>query len=106
LRRRQGPRRQLRGYLMVGLPADEDVARYRADGAVCLRGAFPLDWIERLREAIDADMASPGPMVRRNTPDGAPGLFFVDFQLWQRHAGAREFVYRSPAREIAARLMD
>jgi hypothetical protein len=44
-------------------------------------------------------------MVRLNTPQGAPGLFFVDFQLWQRHAAARDFVYRSPAGEIAARLM-
>jgi ectoine hydroxylase-related dioxygenase (phytanoyl-CoA dioxygenase family) len=90
---------------MKRLPTDDEVARYRADGAICLRGAFGLDWIERLREAVDADMASPGPMVRLNTPQGAPGLFFVDFQLWQRHAGARDFVYRSPAREIAARLM-
>ena len=90
---------------MTRLPTDEEVARYRADGAICLRGAFTSDWIERLREAIDADMASPGPMVRLNTPQGAPGLFFVDFQLWQRHAAARDFVYRSPAGEIAARLM-
>jgi hypothetical protein len=90
---------------MTRLPTDEEVARYRADGAICLRGAFPLDWIDRLREAVDADMASPGPLVRLNTPQGAPGLFFVDFQLWQRHVGARDFVYRSPAREIAARLM-
>ena len=74
---------------MVALPSDEEVARYHADGAICLRGAFPLDWIERLREAVDADMAAPGPMVRLNTPAGAPGLFFVDFQLWQRHAAAR-----------------
>ena len=72
--------------MMTGLPSDEEVARYRADGAICLRGAFSLDWIERLREAVDADMASPGPMVRLNTPQGAPGLFFVDFQLWQRMA--------------------
>ena len=90
---------------MTGLPTEAEVARYRADGALCLRGAIPLDWIERLREAVDADMAAPGPMVRLNTPKGAPGLFFVDFQLWQRHDAARDFVHRSPAKEIAARLM-
>ena len=93
------------GLPMTGLPTDEEVARYRADGALCLRGAFDRDWIERLREAVDADMAAPGPMVRRNTPAGAPGLFFVDFQLWQRHPAARDFVYQSPARLIAQRLM-
>ena len=73
--------------------------------AVCLRNAIPMEWIERMRAAVDDDMASPGPMVRINTPQGAPGLFFVDFQLWQRHPAARAFVYESPAREIVARLM-
>lgn len=87
------------------LPSDQEVARYRADGAICLRGAFPMDWIERLRAAVDADMVSPGPMVRINTPKGAPGLFFVDFQLWQRHDAARDFVHDSPAKHIAQRLM-
>ncbi|MCW5745902.1 MAG: phytanoyl-CoA dioxygenase family protein [Alphaproteobacteria bacterium] len=85
--------------------SDADVARYRDDGAICIRGAFALDWIERLRAAVDADMATPGPMVRINTPAGNPGLFFVDFQLWQRHAACRDFVFESPAADIAARLM-
>jgi ectoine hydroxylase-related dioxygenase (phytanoyl-CoA dioxygenase family) len=87
------------------MPTDVEIARYREDGAVCLRGAIPMEWIERMRAAVDDDMASPGPMVRINTPQGAPGLFFVDFQLWQRHPAARAFVYESPAREIVARLM-
>ena len=89
----------------MSLPTDAEIAQYRSDGAICLRGAFSPDWIERLRAAVDADMATPGPMVRINTPKDAPGLFFVDFQLWQRHPDARAFVYESPAREIAARLM-
>ncbi len=84
---------------------DADVVRFREDGAVCLRGVFGMDWIERLRRAVDADMATPGPMVRINTAQGSPGLFFVDFQLWQRHADCRAFVFDSPAAALAARLM-
>ena len=90
---------------MGPLPSDAEVAAYRADGAICLRGAFSLDWIERLRDAVDADMREPGPMVRINTPKGAPGFFFVDFQLWQRHAAVRDFVFHSPAARLAQRLM-
>ncbi len=85
--------------------SDADVARYRRDGAVCLRGVFPMEWIDRLRAAVDADMATPGPMVRINTPEGNPGLFFVDFQLWQRHEACRAFAFESPAPALAARLM-
>ena len=47
--------------------SDADVRRYEEDGAVCLRGAIPGDWIERLRAAIDADIANPGPMKRINS---------------------------------------
>ena len=88
------------------MPTAAEIARYREDGAVCLRSAIPMEWIERMRAAVDEDMKSPGPMVRINTPKGSPGLFFVDFQLWQRHADARAFVYESPAREIAANVAE
>ena len=79
------------------MPTDAEIARYREDGAVCLRNAIPLEWIERMRAAVDDDMANPGPMVRINTPQGAPGLFFVDFQLWQRHPAARAAAQRTHA---------
>lgn len=82
-----------------------DIEAYRRDGAVCLRGVVGADWIERLRAAVDADMAAPGPMARENTPPGGGGRFFVDFQLWRRHADVRAFVFESPAAEIAAALM-
>jgi ectoine hydroxylase-related dioxygenase (phytanoyl-CoA dioxygenase family) len=85
---------------------EADVQRYREDGAVCLRGAIPTDWIERLSDAVDADIANPGPMKRLNTAAGRPGLSFLDFQLWQRHEGCHRFVFESPAAEIAAQLMD
>jgi ectoine hydroxylase-related dioxygenase (phytanoyl-CoA dioxygenase family) len=85
--------------------SSEALSRYREDGAICLRGVFAPAWIEALGAAIDADMASPGPMVRINTPQGAPGLFFVDFNLWQRHEACRRFVFDSPAAAIAAELM-
>ncbi|MEQ9643776.1 MAG: phytanoyl-CoA dioxygenase family protein [Alphaproteobacteria bacterium] len=84
---------------------DDTVAAFRRDGAVCLRGVFGLDWIEALRQAVDANRAAPGPMARYNTPAGQPGEFFVDFQLWQRHDACRRFVTDSPAAEIAARML-
>ena len=85
--------------------SDAEIARYGEDGAVCLRGAVAADWMARLRMAIDANIAEPGPMRRENTPAGKPGLAFLDFQLWQRHAACRAFVLESPAASIAARLM-
>jgi ectoine hydroxylase-related dioxygenase (phytanoyl-CoA dioxygenase family) len=85
--------------------ADTEVEAFARDGAVCLRGLFDAEWIELLRDAVEKDKAEPGPMVRRNTPEGRPGEFFVDFQLWQRWDEARRFVFDSPAPAIAARML-
>lgn len=85
--------------------SDADVAAFRRDGAVCLRGLFDADWIAALADAVERDKASPGPMVRHNTPEGSPGEFFVDFQLWRRFDACRRFVFESPAAQIAARML-
>lgn len=85
--------------------ADEDVAAYRQDGVVCLRRAFDAEWIALLAAGVEKDKAAPGPMARHNTPEGAPGEFFVDFCMWLRFDEFRRFVFDSPAAEIMARLM-
>ncbi|MDP6873642.1 MAG: phytanoyl-CoA dioxygenase family protein [Alphaproteobacteria bacterium] len=84
---------------------DDEVAAYERDGAVLLRGLFDLEWIELLREAVEADKKTPGRMVRHNTPPGGSGEFFVDFQLWQRWEGAKRFALEGPGGAIAARMM-
>jgi ectoine hydroxylase-related dioxygenase (phytanoyl-CoA dioxygenase family) len=85
--------------------SDEIVRQYQVDGAVCLRQVLSADWLAAIAQAVDDDMKTPGPLVRINTPQGAPGLFFVDFQLWQRHEACRRFVFDSPMATIAAQLM-
>lgn len=82
-----------------------EIEAFRRDGAVCLRQVFASEWIALLARAVERDKRAPGPMVRRNTPAGAPGEFFVDFQLWRRWPEARAFVEASPAAEIAARML-
>jgi hypothetical protein len=81
------------------------VKQYQEDGAICLRQVIEPTWLEAIAAAIDEDMQNPGPLARVNTPQGAPGLFFVDFQLWQRHDACRGFVFNSPMASIAAQLM-
>ena len=85
--------------------SDDDVAAFQRDGAVCLRRVFDLDWLALIAEDVERDKREPGPMVRRNTPAGNPGEFFVDFQLWTRWEGCRRFVMESPAAGVAARML-
>ncbi len=84
---------------------DAEVDAYDRDGAVLLKGLVGLEWVELLRQAVEADKATPGPMARYNTPPGGAGEFFVDFQLWRRWEQSRSFAIDGPGGAIAARMM-
>ena len=74
-------------------------------GAVCLRGLFARDWLEKLADGVKKNFAAPGQYQRVYTPPGKPGGFYDDYCNWQHIDEYRDFVLHSPAAEIAARLM-
>ncbi|HZF33178.1 MAG TPA: phytanoyl-CoA dioxygenase family protein, partial [Candidatus Angelobacter sp.] len=84
--------------------ADSDVAAFRADGAVVLRGFF-ADWVETLRAGVARNIASPSSDAR--VYDGSPGKgrHFGDYCNWDQFPEFRRFIFQSPAARIAARLM-
>jgi len=84
---------------------DEDVATYDRDGVVCLRGLFDEAWIARLREAVERNLANPGPLAQSFTKPGEPGRFHGDKYMWTFDPDFRAFVFDSPAAVVAARLM-
>lgn len=81
------------------------IEEYEQNGAVCLRGLFKQDWVERLAAGLEKNFADPGPDNTVYTKEGQPGGFYDDYCNWQRVDEYREFVMKSPAAEIAARLM-
>jgi ectoine hydroxylase-related dioxygenase (phytanoyl-CoA dioxygenase family) len=83
-------------------PSEDEIAAYRRDGAVCLRGLF-RDWVAALREGVARNIADPGPVATEHRVDD--GRFFEDYCNWQRIPEYRDFVLDSPAAEAAARLM-
>jgi ectoine hydroxylase-related dioxygenase (phytanoyl-CoA dioxygenase family) len=83
---------------------DDEIRRYDADGIVCLRGMFDADWLARLAELVEEDLAAPGPLTMELERSAAAGRFFFDTFMWTRMEGFREFVFCSPAAEIAARI--
>lgn len=87
------------------LPSDGEVAAYRADGAVALRGCFDRHWIELLREGVERNLADPGPWACDYTPPEGPGGFRDDYCNWERIDQYRAFVEGSPAAAIVGTLM-
>lgn len=85
--------------------ADGQISAYAEDGAIVLRGAF-TDWVETLRAGVERNIREPGPYGTENVRAGdGGGSFFDDYCNWQRIPEFRAFVERSPAAEIAGRLM-
>ena len=82
-----------------------DRAAYEADGVVCLRGMFDRDWVERMYAAVDRAMATPGDRTREHTKAGAPGRFYARTFMWRWDRDFRDFIFESPAAEIAGCLM-
>jgi len=86
------------------LITDADIATYRADGVVLVRGLF-AGQVELLREGVAQNMAEPGPYASENKRDGESGRFFDDYCNWDRIPAFEAAIKASPAAEVAADLM-
>jgi ectoine hydroxylase-related dioxygenase (phytanoyl-CoA dioxygenase family) len=84
----------------------EDIATFRRDGVVCLRGAF-ADWVEPLRAGLERNLANPQSFAFpvESTRKGEPGRFFDSYCNWQRISEYSEYVERSCAASIAGQFM-
>ncbi len=85
-------------------PADIDA--YRRDGAVCLRGVVGNEWIDRLREGVEQNIAAPGRYAQHYTDPGRSGAYFGDYCNWRRIPAFGGFALESGIAALAARLMD
>ena len=85
--------------------SDALVDEFEHQGAVCLRGLFAQNWLEKLADGVDKNFANPGPDHTVYTKPGEPGGFYDDYCNWQHIDEYRDFILNSPAAEIAARLM-
>ena len=81
------------------------VEQFHNTGVTVLRGFFS-DWVEVLRAGIAVNMDEPNPNARIYRGEEGGGRFFVDYCSWQRIPEYRDFIFNSPAAEIAAELME
>ena len=68
---------------------------YEDDGALVLRGVIDPAWLPRLAEAIERDIASPGPNYHGYAADNGTGRFHDNLRLWQSDDCFREFCLKS-----------
>ena len=79
---------------------------FQQQGVVCLRGVFG-EWIERLTKGIAKNHANPSKFSEwLTTEESAKSFYFNDFLNWRKIPEFEEFVYESPAGEVAGKLME
>ena len=78
---------------------------FRADGVVVLREILDEAWLSRLAEAIEENIANPGPYGKNHTEEGCPGAYFGDYVNWRRFAAFKDVCDQGPLGRIAGELM-
>lgn len=84
---------------------EQDILRYEQDGAICLRGMFDQDWVERMRQAIERNLTNTGSLAIEYAAGKSPGRFLGDMFMWTRDDDFRDYVFESPAACIARKIM-
>ncbi len=84
--------------------SDLDINTFASDGVLCLRQLFDADWVAYLREAVEADLTSPG-TLHNDIARAGTGCFPSDTFVWANISAFRKFMTDSPAPQAAAAIM-
>lgn len=77
---------------------------FERDGVVCLRSVISDSWRGVVAEAIEQDIADPGPFFHGyDVGDGK--TFHGNLRTWERHEGFRRYCMESPLPRLAQQLM-
>lgn len=82
-----------------------DIAAYRRDGAVVIRGVLSADELKLLETGLEEIRAQPGPMFSRVEASDGRGETVVDQLPCLRSPSLRRLIEQGPAAELAARMM-
>ena len=91
---------------MGGPAVDKATAKqFARDGVTCVRGVLTASEVATATRAIDAVLASPGPLAQVASGADDPGSFTEDFCRWQEIPEIEHLALRSRVPALAAALM-
>jgi ectoine hydroxylase-related dioxygenase (phytanoyl-CoA dioxygenase family) len=74
---------------------------YQDDGVIVLRGVIDTTWQERLAEAIEKDIADPGPYYHGYETSDNVGKFHGNLRIWQNDPCFRDYCLSSVLPDLA-----
>ena len=85
--------------------SDAEVDRFHDQGVILLPQLFDRDWIELLRDGLEHNRAHPTHRARVWDRDAEGRTMFWDSQAWMDNDAYQQFVFESPAADIAGRVL-
>ena len=82
----------------------DEIRQWREDGIVCLRGVFDQGWMDVLETGFENACRNPSALAKDYAKDGK-GSFLTDHGMYRRVEELHNFIFESPAAELAAGLM-
>ncbi len=83
----------------------DEINTYHRDGVVLLKAIFDSDWINLLKQGLTKNGANPTHRARTWDRDAEGRTMFWDSQAWQQIDEYQQFIYESPAAELAGKVL-
>lgn len=83
---------------------DAVIETFRRDGVAVVRGVLDEAWLTRLADAVEGNLAAPGPYGKNHADDGG-GAYFGDYVNWRRFPAFLEVASKGPLGALAGALM-
>ncbi|MEM7281560.1 MAG: phytanoyl-CoA dioxygenase family protein [Pseudomonadota bacterium] len=84
----------------------EEVQTYQTDGVAWIPHALDHDWVDRLCDVAETQMADPSQWANDTNPGASRNRMFSDRYLWRSNTTIYEFIRDSGFAGLAAQAMD
>ncbi len=84
---------------------NDEIDTYQRDGVVLLKSLFDSQWIDLLNQGLIKNGENPTHRARTWARDAQGRTMFWDSQAWQGIDEYQQFIFKSPAAEIAGKLL-
>ena len=84
---------------------NEEVEIFHRDGVILLKAMFDDEWIELLKTGLNQNCQNPTHRARTWDRDAEGHTMFWDSQAWQGIEEYQEFIFNSPAAQLAGQLL-
>ena len=91
-------------YAPIRAITQDEINTFDVDGVVCLRQFFDTNTVELLQEIAEENILNPSP-IAIDASQGWTGRFFGDTFVWAHHPHLKEFVWHSPAADMAKEIL-